>query len=210
MITFLILRPDIISFWSDSLLKGPTLLNWEFKTSWIDLFPSSFNLNFLFKLTPDIFWQQNDFSQQTEFFKLIHFLEKFWLYLPLCIDNSTLQFDFRFRFTNETNERKFSYSTWYFRRWGFVTISCMFRFQPLFLYQNVFQNFLTKNFKLGLQILMIRLKLFVQRDLWYLISILAQKTRHKLVKNHTFLTNFQELQITRLSLFTFSISVTFK
>ena len=116
MITFLILRPDIISFWSDSLLKGPTLLNWEFKTSWIDLFPSSFNLNFLFKLTPDIFWQQNDFSQQTEFFKLIHFLEKFWLYLPLCIDNSTLQFDFRFRFTNETNELKFSYSTWYFRR----------------------------------------------------------------------------------------------
>ena len=50
---------------------------------------------------------------------------------------------------------------------------------------------------------MARLKLFVQRDLWYLISILAQKTRHKLVKNHTFSTNFQELEMTRLSLFTF-------
>ena len=90
-----------------------------------------------------------------------------------------------------------------FQNWGFVISTWMFRPSWLFIFYWIFLIFLTKKPRLSLQISPGKAQNWVHRVHWSLISILAQKTRHKLVKNHTFLTNFQELQTTRLSLFTF-------
>ena len=73
------------------------------------------------------------------------------------------------------------------------------------LFSIEFLNFYDKKLQLRLQISHGKAPNWAQRVHWTLISILAQKTRHKLVKKPHFLTNFQELKITRPSLFTFSI-----